>query len=52
MLNEDREPEFVEEYGEYTCYIHAHHKKWKVKAMDENKELMQEISKKHRKSMD
>ena len=46
-----REPIFVEEWAEYTCYIHAHRSRWKIKSIIDNKGLMQDISKKHRKSI-
>lgn len=44
------EPLFVEEWGQYTCYVHAHRAKWKIKSLVDNKGLMQDISKRHRES--
>lgn len=45
------EPIFVSEYGEYTCYLHCHCKKWEEKSKEKHKTLMQDISKKHRRSL-
>eukprot|EP00571_Detonula_confervacea_P000218 CAMPEP_0172329426 /NCGR_PEP_ID=MMETSP1058-20130122/60871_1 /TAXON_ID=83371 /ORGANISM="Detonula confervacea, Strain CCMP 353" /LENGTH=284 /DNA_ID=CAMNT_0013046597 /DNA_START=2141 /DNA_END=2995 /DNA_ORIENTATION=+ len=51
-VNDDGEPIFEEEYGEYTCYHHAHRVKWMHTTTTAHEELMKDISKKHRKSLE
>ena len=51
MVDKDGDPILEEEHGEFTCYLHAHRCKLNDKSKSENKELMQDISKKHRVSI-
>ena len=50
MLDKEKKPVFEEEYRVYTCYMHAHLKQFKKRSLEANKELMQDISKKARRS--
>ena len=50
-LDKDRKPIMVEEWANYTCYIHAHRKKWNINSTIDNEGLMKDISKKHRASI-